>query len=113
MCSSDLHLLLCLLGCQIPARFLVYLIGKLRAELYHLAHVKVLGEFPLLVAIDAVVLIRITIGIRPFVGIIKRHTATLTKFLYHVSLLFFACQSAILKLTIYLQEGIKHEHTSD
>ncbi len=23
------------------------------------------------------------------------------------------CQSAILKLTIYLQEGIKHEHTSD
>ena len=87
------HLLLCLLGCQIPARFLVYLIGKLRAELYHLAHVKVLGEFPLLVAIDAVVFIRITIGIRPFVGIIKRHTATLTKFLYHVSLLFFACQS--------------------
>ena len=56
-CWEDLlHLSLCLLGRQIPTRFLVNLVGKLSAELYHLAHVEILEENTSFVAVATIVL---------------------------------------------------------
>ena len=51
-----LHLRLCLLRRQVPARFLVNLVGKLSAELYHLAHIEILEKNTVLVAVATVVL---------------------------------------------------------
>jgi hypothetical protein len=51
--------------------------------LYHLIHRAVLGELAILVAIDAIILIFASIGIGAEDFVSERHSAALTKLLFH------------------------------
>ena len=62
---------------------LVDLVHKLGTMLYHLIHRAVLQELAVLIAIHAIILIFASIGIgaKDFIG--ERHSAALTKLLFH------------------------------
>ncbi len=60
------------------------LIDKLSAMLNHLVHRAVLQELAVLVAIDAIVLILTAVGIGAEQILGERHSAALTKFLFHI-----------------------------
>jgi len=66
----------------------VYFISESGAEINHLLHSYVLREFAVFIAIDAVVIITATIGVRTFVIVGKRHSATLTEFMFHIIRIF-------------------------
>jgi hypothetical protein len=70
----------------------VHLVHKLGAVLYHLIHRAVLQELPVLVAVDAVIFIPGSIGIGAKDFIRERHSATLTKLHFHMTLYYFAFQ---------------------
>lgn len=80
------HLLSRPFGNKIPARRLVHLIRIPHAELDHLTHIEVLREPPVLTAIHAIIPVGASVDIRTFVRIRERHTATLTKFPFHILL---------------------------
>ena len=86
------HLFRLFYGHIFPGPF-VYLIGELGAVLNHLLHRHVLRELTIHVTIVAVIIITATIGICSFVIICKRHTAALTKFLFHILILFLFSQT--------------------
>lgn len=73
---------------HILPRLPVYLIGELGAMLDHLLHCHVLREPTVLVAPDTIILIAITVSVRSLTVVSQRHTATLTKFLFHIVFYF-------------------------
>lgn len=84
MREEPAHLLFHLFDSEILPRVPVYLIGKLSAVVNHLLHCHVLRELAVFVAVDAVILIWCTTGIRADDIIYERHSAALTKFHIHI-----------------------------
>ena len=78
------HLLFHLFDSEILTGVPVYLVGELSAVVDHLLHCHVLRELAVFVAVDAVILIWCTIGIRADDIICERHSAALTKFHIHL-----------------------------
>ena len=66
------HLLVLLLRHRL-GHVLVHLIHELRAKVNHLLHAAVLGKRPVLVAVDAIILVLGAIGIRAFQFLRERH----------------------------------------
>jgi hypothetical protein len=62
---------------------LVHLVHELGAMLDHFVHRAILKELPVLVAIQAIILILAAVSIGPEELLCKRHSATLTKLLFH------------------------------
>ena len=86
------HHFLCFFLCQVLSGQTVYLVGELSAVVNHLLHCHILRELAVLVAVNAVILVWRTIGIRAVYLICERHSAALAKFLFHI--VFYFCSTS-------------------
>ena len=68
---------------------LIHSIDELCAMLNHLIHSHLLQEFSILVAVLTIILIFTPIGICTENFLCKRHSATLTKFLFHIIIFLY------------------------
>lgn len=86
------HLLFRLHYSQALSAFGVELVDKLQTKFNHLCHGEVLRKPAILIAILAIIRAKASACLCTMIGTVKRHTATLTKLLFHSKFVYRACK---------------------
>ena len=92
------HLLFRLHYSQALSAFGVELVDKLQTKFNHLCHGEVLRKPAILIAILAIIRAKASVCLCTMIGTVKRHTATLTKLLFHSKLFIVPVSSYYRRL---------------